>query len=464
MALVLICLVSGLADNTFAAEKIMTIYQRAAGVEATTMTNNKITGFQDFAAPVGTGVAVNGTGTTLTLGEARKTDGAIWYGGDSDAGYCVNGICDFGIGIRAYFEFRFDEDTNHKSEGKGQGFTFAIINGSNNTRTKRGGSPTGSGLQALMAYAGPGNTASLGLEPPKMAIEFDTYPNRGNVTSTPCTNDNRYDSNNRNDYNHIALMLWGDNPTTPNCSGGYTRISYDDNVHRAGKGDNSYPYNSYWGDPNPTPSFCSDPDIPPAMKVICGYYQGPTVTWLENNVVHSFRIEIIRESISTDNIGNYTVKAWVVEKSSLSEPQLAALKDTSIPYPPTPTGLAPQINRPVELSSAHHTAFNKMLFGFTQATSNAASEAQNVEITNFDIYSPQCVNDWPPGEGWTECANENNPNLPKPWTCTFSGGTRLVAYGRNCFYNYQYQSSGVLCSNGIFGDPHVGVYKKCYYK
>ena len=443
-ALLLICLVSGLFNHAFAAQKIMTVYQRAAGDEAEPHGD---TGFKDFVA-VGTGVTVDTANALIRLGGGTaNTEGAVWYGGDSDAGYCVNGICNFGIGIRAYFEFRFlTPDVSVDSTQYGNGFTFAIINGSNNDRTKRGGSPAGNVWPALMAYAGPGNDTInyLGLQPPKIAIEFDTYPNTG--TTATCNNaaninSNRNDANN---YNHLSLMLWGSNPGTA-CSTG-TAVTYDDNRHGAGTGDTSYPYNSSSSGNG---------------SGLGGYYQGPTVSWLENNVVHRFRIEIIRESISTDNIGNYIVKAWV-DCTGCTAAQLATFQDTSIPFPPTPTVL-PQINRTIELSAALHTNFNTMLFGFTQATGTLAT-AQNIEITNFNIYFPPCGSDQPPGAGWTWCANEDGSALPVPWTCTFSGGPRLVAYGRNCFYNYQYQSSGVACSNGIFGDPHIGVYKRCYYK
>ncbi len=447
IALLLICLVSSLCHYAFAAQKIITVYQRAAGDEATA---HSINGFGDFAPPVGTGVTV--TNTKITLGGgAANTEGAVWYGGDSDACYCVNGICNFGIGIRAYFEFRFlTVDGSGNSQTYGNGFTFAIINGFNNVKTDRGGSPVGNLWPALMAYAGPGNDTInyLGLQPPKMAIEFDTYPNTNAATTCntdALINSNRNDANNNN--NHLALMLWGSNPGTA-CSAG-TAVTYDDNRHGAGNGtgDTSYPSNSAIGDGTG------------------GYYPGPTVTWLEDNTVHRFRIEIIRESVSSDNIGNYIVKAWV-DCTGCTAAQLAAFKDTSLPFITNPA-VSPQINRTVVLSADLHATgvanFSKMLFGFTQAT-GAAAQAQNIEITNFNLYCPSCGSDEPPGAGWTWCAYENPSPFPGPFACTFSGGTRLVAYGRNCFYNYMYQSTGVDCSNGIFGDPHVNVYKKCYYK
>ena len=440
MALLLICLVSGLANQAFAAQKIMTVYQRAAGDEATP---HSITGIGGFTG-VGTGVTVDTANALIRLGGGTaNTEGAVWYGADSDAGYCVNGICNFGIGIRAYFEFRFlTVDASANSQTYGNGFTFAIINGSNNVKTDRGGSPAGNVWPALMAYAGPGNDTInyLGLQPPKMAIEFDTYPNTS--TNTTCNTAANINANRRdavNNYNHLALMLWGSNPATA-CSTG-TAVTYDDNRHGAGNGinDTSYPSNSATGD------------------TTGGYYQGPTVTWLEDNIVHYFRIEIVRESISTDTTGNYIVKAWV-DCAGCTAAQLAAFKDTSIPFPPTPTGLAPQINRTVVLSTALHTAFNTMLFGFTQAT-GALAQAQNIEIKNFKIYFPPCASDAPPGAGWTYCADEGG-------TCSFAG-TKLVAYGRDCFYNYLNATTSIGCANGNFGnpsDPIVGVLKKCYYK
>jgi hypothetical protein len=154
IALLLICLVFGLADYAFAVQKVMTVYQRAAGDEAE---SHSITGINDFATPMGTGVTKDTTNALIQLGGGTaNTEGAIWYGGDSDAGYCVNGICNFGIGIRAYFEFRFlTVDNNASSTTYGQGFTFTIMNGSNNDKTKRGGSPAGNVWSSLMAYAGP---------------------------------------------------------------------------------------------------------------------------------------------------------------------------------------------------------------------------------------------------------------------------------------------------------------------
>ena len=102
----------------------------------------------------GPGIAIN-TGTQIiNIGQGlNDTAGVAWYVGNSDAANCTAGICDFGIGIRAYFEF-----ADSATGGRGDGFMFIIMNGILNDTTKRGGTPTGAGMGELMGYAGPGNT------------------------------------------------------------------------------------------------------------------------------------------------------------------------------------------------------------------------------------------------------------------------------------------------------------------
>ena len=48
--------------------------------------------------------------------------------------------------------------------------------------------------------------------------------------------------------------------------------------------------------------------------------------------------------------------------------------------------LTPQINRTVTLTAADHTAFNTMLFGFTEAT---GASTQTTVLQNFDIFFPR---------------------------------------------------------------------------
>ncbi len=54
---------------------------------------------------------------------------------------------------------------------------------------------------------------------------------------------------------------------------------------------------------------------------------------------------------------------------------------------------------------------------------------------------------------WTFCANENG-------TCSFTG-TRQVRYGANNVFTYKVLTNGTACTNAVFGDPLVGVVKRC---
>ena len=59
--------------------------------------------------------------------------------------------------------------------------------------------------------------------------------------------------------------------------------------------------------------------------------------------------------------------------------------------------------------------------------------------------------------GFTRCAGEGG-------RCNFSG-TRDVAYGAAGGFNYRYGvTSGIDCSNNVFGDPRKGADKSCYMK
>jgi hypothetical protein len=161
-------------------------------------------------------VTVDYTNKEIRLGDgtAATTDsfGSAVYGGNTYLGNCVNGKCDFGTGIHAYFKFNFyPEDSTANSTASADGFTFAIFSGIKNEITATGGVPPDvPSLGEMVGYAGPG-TQGPGWQPPKMAIEFDSYPN---------TNDNSITlPGSRRDptpfHDHMALILWGENHAAP---------------------------------------------------------------------------------------------------------------------------------------------------------------------------------------------------------------------------------------------------------
>jgi hypothetical protein len=322
--------------------------------------------------------------------DVYNSSGSYIYGGDSDIAYCVQGNCVFGIGLRAYFEFTFqDVDTSSDSTAHADGFSFFIINGSNNTKNSTGGAPAGLSMGELLGYAGPGRTDSLGLQPPKMGIEFDTFPNNGST--------NLCAAGSRNDApgNHMALMFWGDNPTG-NCivnGVNYPMSTFDDNQHGTGSGTN--PVNSSSGDGTG------------------GYYAGAkngSYNWLEDGQLHRFRLEITRSTIPVSSKYPYTIKAWV----DCTAAQLTDFQNLTVAY----SDSTPQINRTVSLAAADHQAFNTMLFGFGFAT---GASTQTVTFQNFNLYFPR-----------SPCGYGTNPASASYDSAAHSGNTISVLAGATC--------------------------------
>ena len=312
-------------------------------------------------------------GKTVNLG-GGVTDsyGSLWYQGSSSVGSCSNGACSFNAGIRAYFDFTFvNEDYSADSTNSADGFTFAVISAINNTRDRTGGAAPGNSQGELMGYAGPDDTAdSLGLRPPKMALEFDTYPN--NTSPDVCASGSRNDPSPFS--NHAALMFWGDRTISGTCSGGYPKGSFDDNRHGAGGSS---------GDPINTPTSSDS-----------GYYQGAnrtcksssnTCNWMEDGYTYSARVEIVRPSAANGSgTYDYQINAWILLKSSV--PQLLPFQDVTTPY----TASAPQIIKTISLSQADHDALSRIYFGFTEATGGRTG---NITLSDLRVSFPQNTGD-----------------------------------------------------------------------
>jgi outer membrane protein assembly factor BamB len=172
---------------------------------------------------------------TLTIGNADKTFGAAWFketlsvGGTNN--FCMDGRCLFGRGIRVFFVLDYT--------GTGDGLTFSLINGANNSRNSVGGNFA---LSELLAYAGDSRledgtfldgAGGLGLRPPKMAIEFDGRSNYQNLDYCADNPNTRNDPNlNNNSRDSVQFVYWGSRDfisVNPPCSN--KESSYDDNRH-----------------------------------------------------------------------------------------------------------------------------------------------------------------------------------------------------------------------------------------
>jgi len=320
-------------------------------------------------------VSVDTTTAQVSLGQQKGSAfGAVWYKGNSAQGNCLDGKCDFHKGIRAFFVFKIEKDPSY---ALGDGFTFSLFNGEDNDLYSVGGHE---GRGELMGYAGSSYVSSSvgyldknrgdGIRPPKIAVEFDPYPNTG--IGAACTDGNRKDTS----EDHMAYVFWGDNSTTP-CSftgsgSSAGKVSYDDNQHGTGDDALNEPKNAASADTK-------------------SYFTGSLSNWLERTYPYAFRIEIERKDPGTGNY-NYEVKSWIKEcpDSSCSTYKNGNFGNTKEGYgknedgeeidPPT---IQRTENNKIELDSSYHIKFNKFLYGWTAATGGAR---QNIVLKDFKLY------------------------------------------------------------------------------
>lgn len=270
-------------------------------------------------------------------GELGNSNGAIWYGGDYGActdgvcpdGACKDGACTLGKGLRAFFRFVFfDYDDSADSTRCADGFTFTVVSSANDPATAAGGPATGSRGEYL-GYAGPG-PSGLGIAPPKIAVEVDTYPNKGD--GQPTNVNSRADGSNAN---HVAVLYWGKASTL-----------YDDNTHGAG----------------------SSPGNPDADS--SGYYARAKpsggANWLEDGQPHAMRLEIQRTSSRV-----YRMLVWI-------DPSEAGGDDVAADY----TGETPQIDHSATLAAADHAGLAAIRFGWTEGTGGGT---QSVAVYDFSL-------------------------------------------------------------------------------
>jgi outer membrane protein assembly factor BamB len=186
----------------------------------------------------------------LSLSASGGSFGAVWFQDTRSIGgirnFCQAGGCLFNIGFRAFFIMNF-------SGADGDGFTFSILNRSNNDIGSVGGDIS---LSELLAYAGDSRTtpnpssgldfldghSGLGLQAPKMAVEFDGRRNTLNQTicqdPTTVNQGSRFDPDfSGSDRDVVQYVFWGkDSLINAPCRINTfldpdTNKTYDDNRH-----------------------------------------------------------------------------------------------------------------------------------------------------------------------------------------------------------------------------------------
>ena len=293
---------------------------------------NNISDFSHIIESVKGLINVDLDNKKITMGGSQDTEsGCVWYGKNADP--CSNGVCDFGSGFRAYFEFKTTEaDESENSEEYASGFTFAITSDTNSDRDTVCG-----GYGAHLGYAGSHPNAPSGWQyfigSPKSGIEFDFFPS--NSKNMDC-----YDKDDT-EQNHVAGIFWGkysrNNPGTNLC---------DDNRHGAG-------------------NFGSHNSKNPQSSQNDGYtYINDNTTWLENTESHQVRVDAFHDAQNK----NVHLKTWIDKTGSEN------INSTM--------SVDPDVEHQLTISPDEFAQLMETIrFGWTVGS----SDNQEIEISNFKI-------------------------------------------------------------------------------
>jgi hypothetical protein len=265
--------------------------------------------------------------STLTLGSADINSN--WGAGVSELFACAwtPEPHAAGEGFRSYFRFRIQR--------VGEGFTFAVIDGDRN-----GTSACGAARQHLGYSGDSGNLSFPYIQPPKLAVEFDTsrqcnsgYTDANGHPACGFTEAGNTLSNGRNDpcytsscggqgldnSSHVAIVYWG-------YGAALTQPTQDDNVHdQADDLSAATPSTPMPADPSPRPAprnpapvlpYVANPVVIPGIAPL----DRMGVTDASQREFHA-RIEVTRSftapSDPKDGVTSVQTKFWI-------EPQSAA--------------------------------------------------------------------------------------------------------------------------------------------
>ncbi|MDO9631519.1 MAG: LamG domain-containing protein [Humidesulfovibrio sp.] len=293
--------------------------------------------------------------------EQRQNAAAIWYSGNATGG-CVDGNCTMTYGLRAYF------DVLWTANSYADGLVFGVLSAETNKLDAVGGTKF---QGELMGWGGPG-TSGVGIQPPKLGLEFDTYHNDCNtpiyVAGSRCDDSNGWD--------HLAYVFWGSNVSldtyhTYNSTEVNIPIkgpTYDDNRHGAGAGNASEPIS------------LANPDGKGSGRF--GYYYGTYSEWLKGKasypaiapVKYAIRYELSRiGKVNSEGNSPYVLKTWV-RSGAVTSPY----NDVTANY----TAAAPDILRVIHLTPALHAQMAKVLFGWSEATGDST---QKLTVSDFNL-------------------------------------------------------------------------------
>lgn len=283
--------------------------------------------------------ASSGTVTFDTDGSSSDQAACLWYTGNL-TGNCTDGVCNFGDGIRAYYKYTVDPDSNG-------GFTFSIV-GHNSTNSINDG-PTSTLCGGTCGYLGyaENNGPGIGIDLPKIGIVSDLYGSAGGqYNDTSVTGPGGSVSG--ADMNFIALHFWrNDN-------------NFNDDVNNAQLAESGDDYNNYQSLP--------------------GVYQPGTDAWMEDGIPKTMRIEIHRNNTgdADDSNDTYEIYAWYDCQNCTD---LSIDYNTSNPGSTFTATLNNSDRTSTSFPDTPSAQFSQMRFGWT----NGICGTQKVTITDFGL-------------------------------------------------------------------------------
>ncbi|BAH74174.1 hypothetical protein [Solidesulfovibrio magneticus] len=317
--------------------------------------------------------------------------GNVWFAG-TNTGYSVDGVSSFGKGIRMFLTFKFLTTV-------GDGFTVAILNGSQNNYLSSGGDSAEGGL---LGYAGDsrvynsndGGFASTileyvdksgyakGLNPPKFAVEIDTYTNKSDdskwnpsAKKASCTDDNAFmnDLTYGSKKHHVGIMYWGDDTaylrkTCPGPGDGFKGNVKRYTDVRHGSEDNA---------PNSPNS---------QMQYIDDFVVGRTY-FLRMDVLKSGATATIKSFVGTCKGNDLNTSCVNEVYGTTTANHTGTLSDTktdfsyaNIASSQNLTGVT--VSDSMTFTTSEATAFSNFLWGFTSGSGVAA---QQIEFRNISM-------------------------------------------------------------------------------
>ena len=284
------------------------------------------------------------TAASSDTGPANYSYGCIWYTGN--AAGCNLGNCTMARGMRAYFTFTMVRPAGYTGQ-LADGFTFTVASANTNKFNSCGGKGSAMGYASGYWYYPNDAGNDPFLVSPKIGLEFDPFRCFGDRgVDGNCDSNANCGMGGTGDYDHVAIVYWGDNSSSWGSSGTVDgRRSRDDNTHNS-----------------PTLASDTTPKNPVCDAYTAsnqnGFLNLNSGTWFLNNAATPIPVRVeIKRTNPTSSAGTFKTTVW------FNCQNCSDVTSNSTTFTAQAT-----LNSTVTLSSTLTQQFKNVLFGFTEGT------------------------------------------------------------------------------------------------